>query len=211
MGDNQGNPEEYPERQVNLRPFKIDRTEVTNAAYRMCVQAKACDASRFMDDPILGKEDHPVVGVTWEDAVAFCEWVGRRLPTEAEWEMAAKGKDHRKWPWQGAFRTTHANTNQADDHELTAPVNAYDLGRSTYGALNMAGNAGEWVQDYFDPTYYRSEDNVTDPTGPTRGRERVVRGGSYLEPSHLARVSARRAKLPTESDNTVGFRCARDD
>jgi iron(II)-dependent oxidoreductase len=210
MGDNTGDPDEYPERQVSLGSYAIDRTEVTNAAYRLCVKAKACDATQYDEDDELGKDDHPVVGVTWDDAEGFCKWVGRRLPTEAEWEHAAKGGDYRKWPWTGGFNAAFANTNDAGDaHGKTAPVDAYEAGKSPFGAVNMAGNAAEWVADFFDPVYYRADANTNDPRGPASGRERVVRGGSYRDPAHTARVAARRAKIPTESDSTVGFRCAR--
>ncbi len=210
MGDRNGQPEEYPERPIVMKGFRIDLVEVTNLAYRACVEAKACDPAPYLDDPDLGKEDHPVVGVGWEDAESFCRWVGKRLPTEAEWEYAAKGNDLRKWTWPGAFDPNKANSNQQDAHPGTAPVNAYRDGASAFGVLQMAGNAAEWVADYFDPTYYGSSDEKADPKGPSRGRERVVRGGSYRDPPHLLRVAARRPKLPTEADNTIGFRCAAD-
>lgn len=210
MGDVNGEPDEYPERNITISGFSIDRTEVSNASYKLCVQAKACDTAPYLDDPELGIDDHPVVGVPYEDAIAFCRWVGKRLPTEAEWEYAAKGGDLRKWPWEGGFKANLANTNsEGDDHRTTAPVNAYEDGSSPSGAINMAGNAAEWVSDYFDPTLYRKIKSATDPKGPDTGRERVVRGGSYLDASHLVRVAARRAKLPTESDNSIGFRCAK--
>lgn len=211
MGDMNGEPDEYPERALTMSGFKIDTTEVTNQAYRLCVRAKGCDAAPYLEDPDLGKPDHPVVGVTWDDAKNFCRWIGRRLPTEAEWEFAAKGKDHRKWPWPGAFDAKKANTSaRGDFHSKTAPVKSYREGESPFGLLHMAGNAAEWVSDYFSPTYYRSGKTTNDPTGPRSGRERVVRGGSYRDSAHLVRVSARRAKLPTEADSTVGFRCAAD-
>jgi formylglycine-generating enzyme required for sulfatase activity len=210
MGDRNGEPDEYPERQISITSFSMDRTEVTNAAYRLCVRAKACDTTTYLDDPDLGQDEHPVVGVTWDDARNFCKWVGKRLPTEAEWEYAAKGSDLRKWPWHGAFKGGSVNSNGPDDeHDKTAPVTAYKDGESPHGALNMAGNAAEWVSDYYDPTFYRTSKVTNDPTGPDSGRERVVRGGSYLSSAHQTRVSARQAKLPTETDNTIGFRCAR--
>jgi formylglycine-generating enzyme required for sulfatase activity len=210
MGDRNGEPDEYPERQITISAFSIDRTEVTNAAYKLCVRAKACDAIVYLDDSELGLDDYPVVGATWDDARNFCKWVGKRLPTEAEWEYAAKGSDLRKWPWKGAFKGAAANSNgQEDEHEKTAPVTAFQEGESPHGALNMAGNAAEWVADYYDPTFYRTSKQEADPKGPENGRERVVRGGSYLSTSHQLRVSARQAKLPTETDNTVGFRCAK--
>lgn len=212
MGDRNGEPDEYPEREVRLDTFSIDRMEVSNRAYRLCVQAKACDAAPYGDDPTLGAEEHPVVGVAWQDAARFCAWVLRRLPTEAEWELAARGNDDlRRWPWKGPFRPRFANTARQDDlHDQSAPVNTYPAGESPYGVLNMAGNAAEWTADYYDPTYYGTAPETLNPTGPKTGRERVVRGGSYRDPAHLTRVSARRGMLPTESDSTVGFRCAAD-
>ena len=211
MGDQNGQPEEYPEQRIEVSGYWIDQTEVTNYAYEACVQAKACDPSPYLDDPALGKDEYPVVGVSWHDAVAFCAWLEKRLPTEAEWEYAAKGRDYRRWPWQGAFDGDKANTMEADEHTQTAPVWAYEGGKSAFGVLNMAGNAAEWVNDVFDPTHYRTRSVFTDPTGPDTGRERVVRGGSYLDPSHSTRVSSRSAKVSTETDNSVGFRCAKDD
>lgn len=211
MGDRNGEPDEYPERQVQLDAYRIDQMEVSNAAYRMCIRAKACDAAPYLEDTVLGQPNHPVVGVTWEDAQRFCRWVNKRLPTEAEWELAARGPNLRKWPWRGAFDVEYANTVlQGDLHDQTAPVDAYPSGESPFGLLNVAGNAAEWTADFYDPTHYRTTDQTRNPEGPQSGRERVVRGGSYRESSHLARVSARRGKLPTESDNTIGFRCAAD-
>ncbi len=208
-GDLNGEPHEYPEKTIYLDSFRIDLTEVRNEDYKKCVEAKACDPTPYLADPQLGKADHPVVGVSWFDAEAFCKWVGKRLPTEAEWEYAAKGKGHRKWPWEGAFDPNKANTSlRSDFHTKTAPVKAYPKGESPFGVLNMAGNAGEWVSDYFQPTFYRDSSIKKNPQGPESGRERIVRGGSYAESPHLVRVSARRAKLPTESDNTIGIRCA---
>ncbi|MBK8014053.1 MAG: SUMF1/EgtB/PvdO family nonheme iron enzyme [Deltaproteobacteria bacterium] len=207
MGDMNGEPSEYPERRLTLDGFRIDRTEVSNQAYRLCVRARACDASPYLDDPVLGRDDHPVVGVTWADAYAFCRWVGKRLPSEAEWEYAAKGSDLRKWPWTGAFDRKKANTSGDEDgYAQTAPVTAFAEGAGPFGTLNMAGNVGEWVVDFFDPTYYRTAPSSV--RGPSQGRERVVRGGSYRDAAHTVRVAARRPKIPTEADNTVGFRCA---
>jgi formylglycine-generating enzyme required for sulfatase activity len=210
MGDQNGEPDEYPERSVSVGSFRLEKFEVSNAQYRACVAAKACDPAPWLDDANLGKDDHPVVGATWLDAERYCAWIGRRLPTEAEWEYAARGPDLRKWTWTGAFDPKRANTQgAADGYALTAPVASFGEGASPFAASHLCGNAAEWVADYYDPTYHRTGAGTTDPTGPTSGRERVVRGGSYRDPSHLVRVSARRAQIPTEADNTIGFRCAR--
>ena len=184
---------------------------MTNAAYRRCVEAGACDPSPFSGDPALGRPDHPVVGVAWYDAERFCAWAGRRLPTEAEWEYAAKGRDLRYWPWTGAFDASRANSRDAaDGFEKTAPVGAFPTGASPFGVLDMAGNVAEWTADRFDPTRYRTEPEALNPTGPTSGRERVVRGGSWADGPHRLRVASRRGKGPTEVDDATGFRCAAD-
>ena len=211
MGDVNGEPEEYPERELSMHGFRMQTTEVTNADYVRCVSAAACDKTPYLEDADLGKDDHPVVGVSFKDATRYCKWLGMRLPSEAEWEYAAKGRDHRKWPWRGAFDPAKANTAEpGDGYEKTAPVDALTEGSSPFGLLNMAGNAAEWVRDYFDPTYYRTSKTLESPLGPGTGRERVIRGGSYRDTSHTVRVAARRPKLETEADSTVGFRCSAD-
>ena len=211
-GDMNGEPDEYPERKITMAAFKLERTEVTNRSYQACVDARACDPAPYLDDERLGLPEHPVVGVSWEDAVRYCRWIGRRLPTEAEWEYAARGDDLRKWPWYGAFESKLANTSVEDDfHSATAPADSYTEGASPFGVVNMAGNAAEWVADYYDPTYYRTDGEDRNPPGPSRGRERVVRGGSYAHGPHDVRVSIRRAQLPTEVDSAIGFRCAEDE
>lgn len=208
MGDINGEPSEYPERTIRLDGFQIDRTEVTRRAYAVCVAAGACD------EPEFGHEtdaDHPVTGVSWLDAEAYCRWRGARLPTEAEWEYAARGRDYRKWPWNGAFDPRRANTrNAVDGYERTSPVGRFPEGASPFGALDMAGNVAEWTADNFDPSMYRQQPVAANPTGPEAGRERVIRGGSWADGPHRVRVASRRAKAPTEVDDATGFRCARD-
>ncbi|MEM7678063.1 MAG: SUMF1/EgtB/PvdO family nonheme iron enzyme [Myxococcota bacterium] len=207
-GDLNGEPSEYPERKIAVSAFRIDRYEASNADYRICVQQGACDATPYLDDKILGEDALPAVGLSWFDASRYCAWLGRRLPTEAEWEYAAKGTDDRRFPWSGPFDASRANTGRSDPYRSTAPVVALVDGESPFGVRNMAGNAAEWVGDYFDPLYYRKPEDATDPAGPEQGRERVVRGGSYRDAPYSVRVAARRAQSPTEVDNTVGVRCA---
>lgn len=210
MGDVNGEPSEYPERSVRLDGFHIEATEVSNADYGACVSAGACDPTPYAEDPVLGVPEHPVVGVSWLDARRYCRWRGRRLPTEAEWERAARGSDLRKWPWGPGFDPARANTRDpSDGFEKTAPVGHFSGGRSPYGVFDMAGNVAEWTADVFDPSLYRREPRATNPTGPTQGRERVVRGGSWGDGPHRVRVASRRAKSATEVDDGTGFRCAR--
>jgi sulfatase modifying factor 1 len=168
-----------------------------------------------------GREDHPVVHVSWNDAVAFCEWSETRLATEAEWEYAARGglegkvfpwgdelepgDEHRMNVWQGRFP---AENSLGDGHYGTAPVGAYEP--NGFGLFNMTGNVWEWVADYFDPVF-RTQDSEHDPTGPPGGTHRVQKGGSYLCHASYCRryrVAARQANTPDGSSGNLGFRCA---
>ena len=208
-GDLNGDPDEYPESQITLESFKIGRMEVSNREYDECVNARVCDPSLNADDKRFNQPDLPVSGVTWFDAKRFCEWKNGRLPTEAEWEYAARGKDLRKWTWHGAFNKKAANARGSrDGFEHTAPVESFVSSASPFGALNMSGNVSEWVADFYDPTYYRTSTESTSPKGPKRGRDRTVRGGSFNDLAFSVRVTVRRPKRPTEASNSVGFRCA---
>jgi formylglycine-generating enzyme required for sulfatase activity len=171
----------------------------------------------------LDRPDHPVVHVTWNDAAAYCQWVGKRLPTEAEWEYAARGGlqqqrypwgneltpggQHRMNVWQGRFPSSNT---EEDGFRATAPVDSYPA--NGYGLFNMTGNVWEWCSDWFSPSFHRrgSRDN---PVGPPSGEQRVMRGGSYL--CHRSycfryRVAARSANTPDSSTGNLGFRCVRD-
>ena len=210
MGDINGPPSEYPERQVRLSAYGIDRTEVTNAAFGACIEAGVCSQLPHLKSLKRGAESLPVVGVSWFDAATFCEWVGRRLPTEAEWEYAARGKDKRRWPWSNRFDPLKANTRGSDDgFAQLAPVGRFPLGASPFGVLDLSGNVAEWTADYFEPTEYRRTSlSVTDPKGPADGRDKVIRGGSWADGPFSVRTASRVGKGPTEIDDTTGFRCA---
>lgn len=209
MGDNQGEPHEYPVHTVDLSPFLIDVTEVTNEDYRSCVDANICRHVKEMDDPLFGAPRQPVVGVTWSDANKYCKWVAKRLPTEAEWERAARGTEKRMYPFMGGYTEKKANLRgSADGFSYTAPVKSFPEGKNPDGLYDMAGNAGEWVADWFAATYY-AESDEKDPTGPgAPTRERCVRGGSWTGNNYEARAAARSAMDPSYSKNNVGFRCA---
>lgn len=210
-GDMNGDPDEYPESVISLKPFRIERTEVNNGSYLSCINAGVCDPSAYLDDLRFSGVEKPIVGVSWFDALAYCQWIGRRLPTAAEWELAARGRDLRRWPWKGAFDSANANVRgSSDGFETTAPVTAFRGGSSPFGALNMAGNVAEWVADFYDPTYYRSSKEIEDPLGPKTGRERTVKGGGFNDLAFSVRVSARRPKRPTDVAAGIGFRCASD-
>ena len=207
MGSDQHDPNERPQRAVYLDAFWIDQTEVTNAQYAQCMAEGACRTQR---DPkyVTDKEkaNHPVVYVTWEEAQAFCQWAGKTLPTEAQWEKAARGTDGRLFPW-GNQAPSRKLLNYYDHRGGTTPVGSYPAGVSPYGLLDMAGNASEWVSDWYDPTYYqRAPDR--NPPGPEDESVHVKRGGSWFTLGDLAvRVSFRKYTGSEERDYNIGFRC----
>ena len=209
MGSPEGEPDEAPQRKVRLPSFEIDRYEVANAAYDLCVNAGLCRARLFADRDELNDPRQPAVGLSWYDAARYCKWVGKRLPSEAEWERAARSTDARVYPWGSAEEFLRANLRGAQDgFSATAPVDGMSGGASAEGALNLAGNASEWVADFYDPTVYQRT-VADDAPRPRQGRSRVARGGSYRDVLYTARGSARDRRDPGSRWDTVGFRCAR--
>jgi len=209
MGAKNANPDEFPAHDVELSPFAMDRTEVQNAHYLLCVDSGGCPplASR---DAAEAQPTFPVVGVTFRGAKNYCRWVDKRLPTEAEWEFAARAPDFPAFPWGSAFSPTRTNARgETDGYAKLAPVGSFSDGATPAGLLDMAGNAAEWTADWYDATYYQSGD-VQDPKGPSASTgQRSVRGGSFLDPSHNLRTTARRGVAPNQASNDVGFRCAK--
>ena len=201
---------EAPPHKVKLDAFWIDQTEVTNAMYIQCINAGVCTEPHmmeYMSAPFYDMaeiENHPVVLVDWQQAEAYCNWAGRRLPTEAEWEKAARGTDERTFPWGNTDPDdTLANFNRIVEN--TTPVGSYPTGISPYGAYDMAGNVLEWVADGFS---YYSSDNQTNPTGNQNGDERIFRGGSWGDDAAGLRTTYRNHTAPDFYDISVGFRCA---
>jgi len=200
-----------PRREVHLDAFHIDKTEVTVDDYRKCVDAGRCKAPRVADVDLpmrctwmhSDRGRHPIDCVDWRQAQAYCSFVGKRLPTEAEWEKAARGDDSRSYPWGNAepeFQLcwkTHAS----------CPVGRYPVGASPYGALDMAGNLQEWVADWYRDGYANA--GTRNPTGPAKGDSRVIRGGNWLNSDPLAaRTTTRDAAMPGSNSYFIGFRCA---
>ncbi len=212
MGSNEDQDDEKPVHTIYLDAFSIDKFEVTNKKYLEFVQATdrpytsegyAGVAGR---NPLTGPQQ-PVMGVSWYDAQSYCQWAGLRLPTEAEWEKAARGTDGRLYPWgDGEPDTARANCDSRLDS--TTAVGSFPQGASPYGAHDMAGNLWEWVQDGYDPEYY-AWSPYENPPGPVRATKAVFRGGSWLTPPDMLRSSNRNSDIPTRKSRDVGFRCAR--
>ena len=217
--------DESPAHMVFLDAYLMDTYEVSNKDYGEFVKAKGHSAPAYWDDPRLNKPQQPVVGVNWEDAIAFCEYRGKRLPTEAEWEKAARGPQANLYPWGNDFDPAKANYGK--NHDATMPVDSYPEGASYYGLYNMAGNAFEWVSDWYDPHYYGRLETMVNPTGPaipvwmggtgtyvdrlTVGDKRVIRGGSWIAPEGTVRATHRFWNHPRNNSYGMGlgFRCAK--
>ncbi|BBB47500.1 hypothetical protein Pelsub_P0727 [Pelolinea submarina] len=200
---------EVPQRTVTLDAFWISQTEITNALYTQCVQAGACVYSagdqtnpRYTDPAFT---DHPVVYVAWQAAQDYCAWSGGRLPTEAEWEKAARGTEGLKFAW-GNTSPAETQVNANNIVGDTTPVNQYPEGASSYGVLDMGGNVREWVWDWYDPYYYQYAPN-SNPTGPISGEKKVLKGASYLDIYRFARPGNRLAHDPHSPGVNRGFRC----
>jgi len=209
MGQDEKEPSDHsPAHTVTLSPFWIYQAEVTNRMYRTCVELGVCTAptqSLWYPDPKY--ENAPVSGVDWDHAKAYCEWMDARLPTEAEWELAARGTQTDPYPW-GKDEPTCDLLNFLDCLVPSVPdaVRSYPLGASPYKVADLAGNVSEWVSDWYARDYY-STSPASDPAGPAEGKNRVVRGSSYLSPLRDTEVYLRGSANPLQSQPTVGFRC----
>ncbi|MBI5527849.1 MAG: SUMF1/EgtB/PvdO family nonheme iron enzyme [Deltaproteobacteria bacterium] len=202
---------EDPYHQVVVPAFKIDKYEVTASEYKACVTAGVCTAAYTGGDynyNATGKESHPINGVGWDQAKAYCAWAGKRLPTEAEWEKAARGTDGRKYPWGNtSLDCDHAASDTTCGISGTAPVGSKPDGVSPYGAEDMIGNVWEWVEDWYHDTYTGAPTDGSAWVAPT-GTSWVVRGGSWYGGGTFYLRSSFRKDLPKGWWSTVGFRCA---
>lgn len=208
MGHDRGDHDERPPHEVCVSAFRIDRVEVSNAAYQRCVDAGVCAAAAaYPARPALALPDHPVVGVSWIDADRYCRWRGQRLPTDAEWELAAGGTDRRRYPWGDEPASCDRAVYARCPPYSTVPVDSYPTGASPVGALHMAGNAWEWVSDWWAPYYYRRSPRQ-DPQGPEQGGMRSIRGGAWNRSVWHLRVTDRDSGVVGLRNDHVGFRCA---
>ena len=232
LDDDEAYASEKPAHEVYLDAYWIDRTEVTNAQYALCVSAGACEPPTAFGMVKLNSnkrpwyysnpefDDYPVVYVDWEAAGIYCDWAGRHLPSEAEWEKAARGTDQRWYPW-GNKNVAGNLVNLADRHTNyqysfrfvddgyldTSPAGNYPAGASPYGAYDMAGNVWEWVADWFSRGYYASSPH-DNPTGPETGIHKVLRGGCYNSSNWGIRSTMRSYLGPLYAYGYIGFRCA---
>jgi len=201
-----------PFHDVTLAAFDIDSCEVTVAQYEACIEQGGCTERPTADacnSATLGRADHPANCVSWEQAAAYCAWAGGTLPTEAQWERAARGTGTRVFPWGNDEEQPCTRAVMGGDcaSEGTEPVGTHPAGASPDRLMDMAGNVAEWVSDWYDPQYYGSSPEA-DPTGPDSGNERVVRGGHFSSPLAEIRTLARAADDPTHALPVFGFRCA---
>jgi len=214
MGSQDGDPDEAPEHQVFLKGYFIDRKEVTQAEYHRFAKMTKRTMPKievFEDDQSkLLQPEFPAMSVSWDDAAAYCKWAGKRLPTEAEWEKAGRGEGKKTYPWGDKFVMHAANVDGREDgYKYLAPPGSFESGRSPYGLYDMTGNVAEWVADSYDEQYYKKSP-YRDPKGPDSVDLRVVRGGSWRETEHNARLSKRFAAKHWRTDITIGIRCAAD-
>lgn len=211
MGSDKGDPEDAPAHQVDLPAFEMDKFEVTNADFAAFVEeagyvtfAEQKGFRGWRDEWSMGEDNHPVVMVTWDDATAYCQWLGKRLPTEAEWEKAARGEDGRTFPWGEDWDPAKANVKETGLRG-TAAVGSFGAGASPYGVEDVIGNVWEWTAGWYQP--YPGSTTLDDRYGE---KYRVTRGGGWFELEPQATTFSRNAADPHKTANDdLGFRCAR--
>jgi formylglycine-generating enzyme required for sulfatase activity len=211
MGSDEGDSEDAPVHEVDLPTFEIDKFEVTNADFAVFAEetgyvtfAEKQGVSNWRDEWGIGEDNHPVVRVIWDDAQAYCEWLGKRLPSEAEWEKAARGEDGRSFPWGNEWGANKANVKERGLRG-TAAVGSFGDGASPYGVEDMVGNVWEWTADWYQPY----PGNTTED--PYYGEQfRVTRGGGWFDEEAQATTFNRNAADPNRTANDdLGFRCVR--
>ena len=201
--------DEQPQHTVYLDAFYIDKYEITNAQYGRFIDDTGRMPPPYWSNELYNQPEQAVMAVTWDDAAAYAAWAGKRLPTEAEWEKAARGTDGRIWPWGNEWDETALNANDVgavDGYVYTAPVGSYPQSVSPYGVHDMAGNLFEWVADWYAPDYYENSPEVN-PTGPASGDNHVARGGSWDMNLDFTRCPSRFGQVAGSLLTTI--RCAK--
>lgn len=206
MGANDGPKSSRPQHRVYLDGYLIDQTEVTRAAFAEFIEVGSLQESSWDAAQLRSSPDLPVTGVMWQEAEAYCRWADKRLPSEAEWEKAARGTGRRSYPWGNRWDAAKSNTLESGIGDVV-PVGSYPEGASPYGALDLTGNAAEWVADSFDPEYYTYAPDHN-PPGPDIVMDHVLRGGSYASPREHAAVYFRDSSHSARPNPRVGLRCA---
>ena len=215
LGNNQGGFNEKPQHVAKLDTYWIDQYEVTYQQYMAFVEAmghrQPGPPSRYARKlEALRGPNQPVTYVSWEDAAAYCEWKGKRLPTEKEWEKAVRGSDGRTWPWGEGLDGFPANFDgEADGYEVTAPVGSFSQDQSIYGVYDGAGNVMEWVEDWYVEDKYSREVNAEAVRPRPVSTYKTMRGGGYTSQGKDLRITNRSFIVPDFRDETIGFRCAR--
>ncbi|NGZ60430.1 MAG: hypothetical protein CV081_08005 [Nitrospira sp. LK265] len=216
--DKEAHEDERPAHKVYLDAFYIDQYEVTTA--RFATFLHKTNRRQWSDQVEKQLEQKPVVDMYWDDATAYCSWAGKRLPTEAEWEKAARGTDQRIYPWgspAGTFRrlfgsgpASYGSGGGSSHYSLLSNIGSFEGGKSPYNVYDMAGNASEWVADWYDENHYSQGDSPQNPKGPVSGKKHVYRGGSSASRSIDSLRSAARYSSSDNTGDLIGFRCARD-
>jgi iron(II)-dependent oxidoreductase len=202
-----GEPPERPQHAVRVDGFLMDKTEVTWGQFKRFLAASGRTSPK---SPVWGTpEALPASSIAWEEARAFCVWAGGRLPTEAEWERAARGDDARQYPWGDTFDPWRCNTRDGGPHAPT-PAAEYPDCVSPYGVVDLAGSVSEWCSDWYEEAYY-ARSPAENPTGPETGNRRASRGGAWMSASQSTRVVSRLGIDPAWRGPMQGFRCAQDD
>lgn len=202
--DNTAEGDEYPPHEVTLGAFWIDQTEITNQQYQICVDDGVCDPAASAGQ-LASADNYPRVNATWTDALTYCEWTGATLPTEAQWEFAARGTDGRIYPW-GNDAPTCQKANYGGCINYPQPVESYPSGSSYSGTLDMSGNVYEWVSDWYSYNYYQNSP-TNQPVNGITTNAKVRRGGSYFHSNNQIRATNRDSLPPTSSSSNTGFRC----
>lgn len=197
---------ENPAHNVEIDSFYIDTHEVSHGNYMEFVKTNKVKKPLFWNNPNFNNEKQPVVGISWKEAQSYCTWKGGRLPTEAEWEKASRGKRSVDYPWGNEPPdSTKLNFNQ--EIKKTTPIGSYEAGKSDYGVYDLAGNVSEWIYDWHLAEFYLFSPK-RNPTGPKKGQYKVIRGGNWRNNPEDVKMVYRNATIPSIRKKTLGFRCA---